>query len=101
MRGSRAAVQQVGEEQSEDHDGRGQVHRGVQEDKKHTSREVSITTDEALPSVVKRERGAVRTIPGNEGRIVQAWTKIKGGLHVFTILGIQKFGLIAMRRCLE
>ena len=47
------------------------------EDQKHTSGGVSIAIDGAMPSVVDKEKGAVRTIPGNEGRIPSCFLLVR------------------------
>ena len=44
----------------------------AQEDRKHTSGGVFIVAHGALSSVVNKEKGAVRTMPDKEGRIVEA-----------------------------
>ena len=31
------------------------------------------------------EEGAIDSIPGNEGRIAQAWVNVRGGLRVFSV----------------
>ena len=56
-----------GVEQSEDNSGRGKRHRRKQEDRKHTSGGVFIAIVGAVPSVVQNKKGAVRTIPGDDG----------------------------------
>ena len=43
----------------------------------------SLLIDGALSPVVNKENGAVKTVPGNEGRIVRH--NVKGGLQVFAI----------------
>ena len=43
------------------------------EDRKHTSGGVSVAVDSNLGTVIGKEEGAVASIPGNEGRIAQAW----------------------------
>ena len=47
------------------------------EDRKHTSGGVFIAVDSNLGAVVGAEEGAVASIPGNEGRITQAWVPKK------------------------
>ena len=46
--------------------------RGSSEDRKHTSGVVSVAVDSNLGAVVGAEEGAIKSIPGNEGRIAQA-----------------------------
>ena len=36
-------------------------------------------------SVMGKEEGAVMSIPGNEGRISQAWVNVRGSLHLFSV----------------
>ena len=43
------------------------------EDRKRTSGGVFVAVDSSLGAVVGTEEGAVESIPGNEGRIAQAW----------------------------
>ena len=51
-----------------------------------------MAVDSNLGTVVGEEEGAVASIPGNEGRITQAWVNVRGGMRVF-------FGvLLALRR---
>ena len=38
-----------------------------------------------LGTVVGEKEGAVASIPGNEGKIAQAWVKVQGGLRVFSV----------------
>ena len=41
--------------------------------------------DSNLGAVVRAEEGAIEPIPGNEGRIAQAWVNVRGGLRVFSV----------------
>ena len=41
--------------------------------------------EEYLGAVVGAEEGAIESIPGNEGRIAQAWVNVRGGLHIFSV----------------
>ena len=54
------------------------------EDRKYTSGGVSIAVDSNLSAVVGEE-GAVASIPGNDGRITQAWVNVRGGVRVFSV----------------
>ena len=47
------------------------------EDRKHTSGVVLVAIDSNLGAVVGAEEGAIESIPGNEGRIAQAWVECK------------------------
>ena len=62
--------------------GRGKDHS---EDRKHTSGEVFVAVDSNLVSISGKEGGALESIPGNEGRIAQAWVSVRGGLRVFSV----------------
>ena len=53
------------------------------EDHKRTSRGVFVAIDSNLGAVVGAEEGAIESIPGNEGRIAQAWVNVRGGLRIF------------------
>ena len=55
------------------------------EDRKHTSGGVFIAVDSNLGTVVGDREGAVASIPGNEGRITQAWVNVRGGTRVFAV----------------
>ena len=55
------------------------------EDLKHTSGGVFVAIDSNLGSVVGAEEGAIESIPGNEGRIAQAWVNVRGGLRIFSV----------------
>ena len=55
------------------------------EDRKHTSEGVFVAIDSNLGAVVGAEEGAIESIPGNEGRIAQAWVNVRGGLRVFSV----------------
>ena len=41
--------------------------------------------DSNLGAVVEAEEGAMESIPGNEGRIAQAWVNVRGGLRIFSV----------------
>ena len=41
--------------------------------------------DSNLEAVIGKEEGAVESIPGNEGRIAQAWVNVRGGVQVFAV----------------
>ena len=69
------------------------------EDRKHTSGEGFATIDINLGTVAGTEEGAVESIPGNEGRIAQAWVNVRGGLRVSPyISGTRKVGPRGMKR---
>ena len=55
------------------------------EDRNHTSGGVFIAVDSNLQRVVGGKEGAVAAIPGNEGRITQAWANVRGGMRVFAV----------------
>ena len=55
------------------------------EDRKHTSGGVFVAVDSNWGVVVGAEEGAIKSIPGNEGRIAQAWLNVRGGLRVFPV----------------
>ena len=59
--------------------------RASSEDRKHTSGGVFVAVDSNLGAVVGAEEGAIDSIPGNEGRIAQAWVNVRGGLRVFSV----------------
>ena len=59
--------------------------RASSEDRKHTSGGVFVAVDSNLGAVVGAEEGAIESIPGNEGRIAQAWVNVRGGLRVFSV----------------
>ena len=44
-----------------------------------------VAVDSNLGSVVAEKEGAAASIPGNEGRIAQAWVNVRGGLCVFSV----------------
>ena len=44
-----------------------------------------IAVDGALSSTVNKEKGAMQTIPGNDGKFVRAWINVTRGLQVFAI----------------
>ena len=53
-------------------------------DREHTSGGVFIAIDSNLRAVVGGKEGAVASIPGNEGRITQAWVNVRGCIRVFS-----------------
>ena len=53
------------------------------EDRKHTLGGVFVAIDSSLGAVVGAEEGAIESIPGNEGRLAQAWVNVRGGLRIF------------------
>ena len=59
--------------------------RESSEDRKHTSAGVFVAVDSNVGAVVGAEEGAIEPIPGNEGRIAQAWVNVRGGLRVFSV----------------
>ena len=59
--------------------------RAGSEDRKHTSGGVFVAVDSNLGAVAGAEEGAIDSIPGNEGRIAQAWVNVRGGLRVFSV----------------
>ena len=52
------------------------------EDQKHTSGGVCVAVDSNLGAVVGEKEGAVTSIQGNEGTIVQAWVNVREGMGV-------------------
>ena len=58
--------------------------RAGSEHRKHTSGGVFIAVDSNLGAVVGAE-GAIGSIPGNDGRIAQAWVNVTGGLGCFSV----------------
>ena len=44
-----------------------------------------VALDSNLRAVVVAEEGAIESIPGNEGRIAQAWVNVRGGLRVLSV----------------
>ena len=55
--------------------------RAGSEDRKHTSGGVFVAAvDSNLGAVVGAEEGTIGSIPGNEGRLAQAWN-VRGGLR--------------------
>ena len=85
-RGGGTAVQRVSKEkrkiaarEAKDTESKGEA------DNKHMSSGVFMAFDVALSSVVNTEKGAVGTIPDNDGRVVQAWINVKEGLQVFAV----------------
>ena len=55
------------------------------EDRKHTSGGVFAAVDSSLRAVVGAEEWAIDSVPGNEGRIAQAWENARGCLRVFSM----------------
>ena len=55
------------------------------EDQKHTSGGVFVTVDSNVGAAVGEKEGAVTSIPGNEGRITQAWVNVRRGMRVFSV----------------
>ena len=53
------------------------------EDRTHTSGGIFVAIDRNLGAVVGAEEGAIMSIPGNEGRIAQAWLNVRRGLRIF------------------
>ena len=49
------------------------------EGQKHTSGGVFVAVDSNLGAVVGEKGGAVKFIPGSEGRIAQVWVNVRGG----------------------
>ena len=56
--------------------------RAGSEDQKHTSGGVLVAVDSNLGAVVGEKEEAVKSIPGNEGRIVQVWVNVRGGVRM-------------------
>ena len=56
--------------------------RAGSEDQKHTSGGVFVAIDSNLGAVEGAEEGAIESIPGNEGRIAQAWVNVRGEIGV-------------------
>ena len=52
------------------------------EDRTHTSGGVLVAIDSNLGAVMGAGQGAIESIPGNEGRIAQAWSNVRGGVEV-------------------
>ena len=59
--------------------------RARNEDRTHTSGGVFVAIDSNLGAVVGAEEGAIESIPGNEGRIAQAWLNVRGELRIFSV----------------
>ena len=51
--------------------------RASSEDRTHTSGGVFVSIDSNLGAAVGGEEGATESIPGNEGRIAQAWVNVQ------------------------
>ena len=60
-----------------------------------------VAVDSKLGVVVGEEEGPVASIPGNEGRITQAWVNARGGMRVFLqcTSGTRKAGPRGMKPC--
>ena len=72
------------------------------EDRKHTSGGVFVAIDSNLGAVVGAEEGAIDSIPGDVGRIAQAWVNVRGGLRVFSVYVWHSEGWTrGMRLCLR
>ena len=61
-------------------------------DRKHTPGGVSVAIDSNLGATVGAEERAIESIAGNEGRIVQAWVNVRGGLRIFSVYFWQSEG---------
>ena len=59
--------------------------RASSDHRKHTSGGVFVAVDSKLGAVVGAEEGTSTSIPGNEGRIAQAWMNVRGGSRVFSV----------------
>ena len=59
--------------------------RASSEDRKHTPGGVFGALDSNLGAVVGENAGTIESIPGKEGRIVQAWLNVRGELRVFSV----------------
>ena len=59
--------------------------RASSEDRTHTSGGVFVSIDSNLGAAVGGEEGATESIPGNEGRIAQAWVNVRGRLRIFSV----------------
>ena len=57
--------------------------RAGSEDENHTPGGVFVAVDSNLGAVVGEKEGAVTSIPGDEGRITQAWVNVRGGMRIF------------------
>ena len=55
------------------------------EDRKHTSGGVFTAVASDFGAVVGEKEGEIASIPGNEGRITQAWVNARGGMRVFSV----------------
>ena len=64
---------------------RTQDERASSEDRKHISQKNFVAVDSNLGAVVGAEEGAIKSIPGSEGRIAQAWVNVRGALRVFSV----------------
>ena len=72
------------------------------EDRKFTSRGVFVAKDSNLGAVAGAEEGAIESIPGNEGRIAQAWVNVRGGLRIFSVyIWHSEDGRQEMKPCLK
>ena len=59
--------------------------RASGEDRKHTPGGFLVAVYSNLGAVVGAEEGAIDSISGNEGRIAQAWVRVRGGFRVFSV----------------
>ena len=70
------------------------------EDRKHASGGVFVAVDSNLGAVVGAEERAIESIPGNAGRIAQAWVNVREGLRIFSVYFWQsEGGLRGMKPC--
>ena len=61
--------------------------RASSEDRKQTSGGVFVAVDSNL-GAVGAEEGAIESIPGNEGRIAQAWVNVREGLRISVLVAL-------------
>ena len=73
-------------------------HRGS-EDREHTSGGVFFAVDSNLRAVVGEEAGAVTSIPGNDGRITQAWSMCEEVCEFFSLYFWHSEGKLCWRQC--
>ena len=74
--------------------------RSSSEDRTHTPGGVFVAIDSNLGAVVGAEEGTIESIPGNEGRIAQAWVNVRGGLRIFSVyFGIPRGRRQEMKPC--
>ena len=55
------------------------------EGRMHTSGGVFVAGGSSLGTAIGKEEGAATSIPGNGGRIAQAWVNVSGGMRVFAV----------------